>query len=165
MPKQLLVIRHAKAEEADFKKPDFKRALSHRGEKNAQEMAKRLKTKDLQPQILYSSPALRAISTARFFADELGISQSEIIQDQEIYEALTDTRLHCINQLDDQADFVALFGHNPAITDLVNKFCGADIYNIPTCGIALIQFPFDSWNMLSVGTGELMLYDYPKNEH
>ncbi len=40
MPKQLLVIRHAKAEEADFKKPDFKRALSHRGEKNAQEMAK-----------------------------------------------------------------------------------------------------------------------------
>ncbi len=165
MPKQLLVIRHAKAEEADFKKPDFKRALSHRGEKNAQEMAKRLKTKDLQPQILYSSPALRAISTARFFADELGISQSEIIQDQEIYEALTDTLLHCINQLDDQADFVALFGHNPAITDLVNKFCGADIYNIPTCGIALIQFPFDSWNMLSVGTGELMLYDYPKNEH
>ena len=165
MPKQLLVIRHAKAEEADFKKPDFKRALSHRGEKNAQEMAKRLKTKDLQPQILYSSPALRAISTARFFADELGIAQSEIIQDQEIYEALTDTLLHCINQLDDQADFVALFGHNPAITDLVNKFCGADIYNIPTCGIALIQFPFDSWNMLSVGTGELMLYDYPKNEH
>ena len=164
MPKQLLVIRHAKAEEADFKKPDFKRALSHRGEKNAQEMAKRLKTKDLQPQILYSSPALRAISTARFFADELGISQSEIIQDQEIYEALTDTLLHCINQLDDQADFVALFGHNPAITDLVNKFCGADIYNIPTCGIALIQFPFDSWNLLSMGTGELILYDYPKNE-
>jgi phosphohistidine phosphatase len=165
MPKQLLVIRHAKAEEADFKKPDFKRALSHRGEKNAQEMAKRLKRKDLYPQILYSSPALRAISTARFFADELGIAQSEIIQDQEIYEALTDTLLHCINQLDDQADFVALFGHNPAITDLVNKFCGADIYNIPTCGIALMQFPFDSWNMLSVGTGELMLYDYPKNEH
>lgn len=165
MPKQLLVIRHAKAEEADFKKPDFKRALSHRGEKNAQEMAKRLETKDLHPQILYSSPALRAISTARFFADELGIEQSEIIQDQEIYEALTDTLLHCINKLDDQADFVALFGHNPAITALVNKFCGADIYNIPTCGIALIQFPFDSWNLLSAGTGELILYDYPKNEH
>ena len=164
MPKQLLVIRHAKAEEADFKKPDFKRALSHRGEKNAQEMAKRLKRKDLHPQILYSSPALRAISTARFFADELGIAQSEIIQDQEIYEALTDTLLNCINQFDDQADIVALFGHNPAITDLVNKFCGADIYNIPTCGIALIQFPFDSWNLLSMGTGELILYDYPKNE-
>jgi phosphohistidine phosphatase SixA len=49
MPKQLLIIRHAKAEEADFKKPDFKRALSHRGEKNAQEMAKRLKDKEFTP--------------------------------------------------------------------------------------------------------------------
>ncbi len=165
MPKQLLIIRHAKAEEADFKKPDFKRALSPRGEKNAQEMAKRLKTRNLYPQILYSSPALRAISTARYFAHELGIAQSDIIQDTEIYDALTDTLLDCINRMDDQADFVALFGHNPSITDLVNKFCGADIYNIPTCGIALIQFPFDSWKMLSDGTGELILYDYPKNEH
>ncbi|MDO8991968.1 histidine phosphatase family protein [Daejeonella sp.] len=165
MPKQLLIIRHAKAEEADFKKPDFKRALSHRGEKNAQEMAKRLKTKNLHPQILYSSPALRAISTARYFAHELGIAQSEIIQDPEIYDALTDTLLDCTNNLDDQADFVALFGHNPSITDLVNKFCGADIDNIPTCGIALILFPFDSWKMLSGRTGELILYDYPKNEH
>lgn len=164
MSKQLLIIRHAKAEEADFKKPDFKRALSHRGEKNAQEMAKRLKTKNLHPQILYSSPALRAISTARYFAEGLGIAQTAIIQDLEIYDALTDTLLHCINQMDDQADFAALFGHNPAITDLVNKFCAADIYNIPTCGMVLMQFPFDSWKMLSKGTGELILYDYPKNE-
>lgn len=161
MPKRLLIIRHAKAEEADFKKPDFKRALSQRGEKNAQEMAKRLKSKNLHPQILYSSPALRAISTARYFADELGIPQSEIIQDQEIYDALTGTLLQCINNMDDQKDFVALFGHNPSLTDLVNKFCGAYIYNIPTCGIALIQFPFDSWRMLSMGTGELIHYDFP----
>ena len=164
MPKQLLVIRHAKAEEADFKKPDFKRALSQRGEKNAQEMAKRLKSKNLHPQILYSSPALRAISTARYFANELGIPQSEIIQDPEVYDALTGTLLQCINNMDDQNDFVALFGHNPSLTDLVNKLCGAYIYNIPTCGIALIQFPFDSWRMLSMGTGELIHYDFPKNE-
>ncbi len=165
MPKQLLIIRHAKAEEADFKKPDFKRSLSHRGEKDAQEMVKRLKTKNLHPQILYSSPALRAISTARYFAHEFGIAQSDIIQEPEIYDALTDTLFDCTNRMDDRADFVALFGHNPSITDLVNKFCGKEIYNIPTCGIALIQFPFDSWKMLSAGTGELILYDYPKNEH
>ena len=48
MSKVLLIVRHAKAEEADFKKPDFKRALSHRGEKNVQEMAKRLKIKKLE---------------------------------------------------------------------------------------------------------------------
>jgi len=164
MPKQLLIVRHAKAEEADFKKSDFKRALSPRGEKNAQEMAKRLKIKNLIPQKLYSSPALRAISTARYFADGLGIAQSEIIEDPEIYDALTHELLECISRMDEHADFVALFGHNPSITDLVNKLCGANIFNIPTCGLALIEFPFDSWKMLSDGTGELMLYDYPKKE-
>ena len=165
MSKQLLIVRHAKAEDAAFKKPDFKRALSHRGEKNAQEMAKRLKIKNLIPQKLYSSSALRAISTASYFADELGIAQSEIVKDQEIYDALTDNLLYFINKMDDQADFIALFGHNPSITHLVNKFCASVIYNIPTCGIALIQFPFNSWKMLSEGTGDLILYDYPKNEH
>jgi phosphohistidine phosphatase len=165
MPKVLLIVRHAKAEETDFKKPDFKRTLSHRGKKNAQEMAKRLKKKNLIPQKIYSSPASRAISTARYFADEFGIAQSEIIQDMEVYDALTNTLLDCINKIDDQSDFVALFGHNPAITSLVNKFCGSDIYNIPTCGMALIAFPFESWKMLSQGTGELILYDFPKNEH
>ncbi len=164
MPKQLLIIRHAKAEEADFIKPDFNRALSQRGEKNAQEMAKRLKEKNLVPQMLYSSPALRAISTAAYFADELGIVQSEIIQDPAIYNAFTHTLLKRINKIDDQFDFIAVFGHNPALTELVNDFCGADIYNIPTCGMALIQFPFESWEMLTEGTGDLILYDYPKNQ-
>jgi len=165
MPKVILIVRHAKAEEVDFKKPDFKRALSHKGEKNAQEMAKRLKKKNLIPQKLYSSPALRAISTAKYFADEFEMAQSEIIQDMEVYDALTNTLLDCVNSLDDQVDFAAVFGHNPAITDLVNKFCGSDIHNIPTCGMAMISFPFDSWKMLSGGTGELIIYDYPKNEN
>ena len=163
MSKVLLIVRHAKAEEADFKKPDFKRALSHRGEKNVQEMAKRLKIKNFIPQNLYSSPAVRAISTARYFADEFGIGQAEIIQDMEIYDALTITLLDCINKIDDHVDFAALFGHNPAVTHLVNKLCGSDIHNIPTCGMAMIAFPFESWKMISHGTGELILYDFPKN--
>ncbi len=164
MRKQLLIIRHAKAELADFKKSDFKRALSTRGERNAQEMAQRLKIKKIQPQKLLSSPALRAISTANYFAIELGISKSEIIQDLEIYDALSNTLLNCINNMDDQVDFVALFGHNPALTHLVNKFCNTTIYNIPTCGMALIKFPFDSWKMLSEETGDLIFYDFPKNK-
>jgi len=165
MPKVLLIVRHAKAEETDFKKPDFKRVLNERGEKNAKEMAKRLKKKNLIPQKLFSSPALRAISTARYFADEFKIPQSEIIQDMEVYDALTINLLDCINRIDNKTDFVAIFGHNPSITDLVNKLCGSNIHNIPTCGMALISFPFESWQMLSQGTGELILYDFPKNEH
>lgn len=164
MPKKLLIIRHAKAEDADFQKSDFKRSLSTRGKNDIPKMAVRLVEKGILPQKFVSSPALRAISTARYFAIEMGIVPLEIVQDSEIYDALTFNLLEVINNLDDQEDFIAVFGHNPSITELVNQLCDTYIPNIPTCGMALMEFPFDSWKMLSMGTGELLFFDFPKNE-
>lgn len=164
MSKKLLIIRHAKAEDADFNKLDFKRALSARGKSDIPKMAARLIGRDIFPQKFVSSPALRAISTARYFAIEMGIVPLEIVQDPEIYDALTYNLLYTINNLDEQFDFIALFGHNPSITLIVNQLCDINIHHIPTCGMALMEFPFDSWKMLSTGTGELIFFDFPKNE-
>jgi phosphohistidine phosphatase len=163
MPKQLLLVRHAKSDWNDRKQSDFERPLNPRGEKNAPEMAKRLLEKDIIPQQIVSSPALRALTTARLFAGELGLRKSEIIKEPEIYEALTSTLMNVINNLDNKYSFTALFGHNPGITSLVSNLCNEDLYNIPTCGMVLIRFPFDDWNMVSAGTGEMVLYDFPKN--
>jgi len=163
MPKKLLIVRHAKAEDADFMKPDFVRGLSIRGKNDAPKMAARLTAKGIFPQKFVSSPALRAISTARYFAIELGIVPLEIVQEPEIYDALTFNLLDLINNLDDHFDIIAIFGHNPSITELVNQLCDTYIPNIPTCGMALIEFPFDSWKMISTGTGELLFFDFPKN--
>jgi phosphohistidine phosphatase len=110
-----------------------------------------------------SSPAVRALTTARYFAKELGHDQLGIVEEPEIYEALTSTLMSVINDLDNQFSFIALFGHNPGITELVSNLCNKDLYNIPTCGMVLIEFPFDEWNMVSAGTGEMVFYDYPKN--
>lgn len=163
MAKHLLLIRHAKSDWGDINLKDFKRPLNSRGHHNAPEMAKRLLKRNLIPQQIVSSPALRAISTAEYFAKEFGMDRSEIIQEPEIYDALPLTLLDVINNLDDRSDFTALIGHNPALTNLVNIFCDSSIQNIPTCGMAFIRFPFDSWKMLSSGTGELIFFDYPKN--
>lgn len=164
MAKKLLIIRHAKAEDADFQKPDFKRSLSARGKNDIPKMAARIIGKGIIPEKFISSPALRAISTARYFAIEMGLAPLEIIQDPEIYDALTFNLLETINNLDDHLDFIALFGHNPSITQLVNQLCDTNIHNIPTCGMALMEFPFDTWKMLSMGTGELLYFDFPKND-
>lgn len=164
MAKKLLIIRHAKSDWADINLSDFDRPLNKRGKKNAPEMAKRLVKRGLFPKQLVSSPALRAMTTAEYFAKELGIKKSEILKDPEIYEALTQSLLDTINHLDDRSDLTALFGHNPGITQLVNDLCNSNIYNIPTCGMALIRFPFDHWEMVSRGTGELIFFDYPRNE-
>ncbi|MEO8794970.1 MAG: histidine phosphatase family protein [Daejeonella sp.] len=162
--KKLLLIRHAKSDWNTPGQKDFDRSLNHRGEKNAPEMAKRAVKKGIIPQQIVSSTAKRAITTAGFFAEAFNIKKSEIRREASIYEANTTALLKVINNLDDKFEFIAVFGHNPGFTDLANVLSDADIYNIPTCGMVLIQFPFDSWKMVSAGTGEKLLFDYPKNE-
>ena len=73
MSKQLLLVRHAKSDWDNPKLSDFDRPLNSRGEKNAPEMAKRLLKKGLIPQQIVSSPAVRAITTARYFKKSLGL--------------------------------------------------------------------------------------------
>lgn len=164
MAKTLLLIRHAKSDWGNLMLSDFERPLNHRGEINAPEMAKRLVKRELFPQQLISSPALRAITTAKYFAKELHINVEVIIQEKDIYNALTDTLLEVVNNLDESSNFTALFGHNPGITGLVNYLTNQEIFQMPTCGMALIKFPFDQWKMLSFGTGELVFFDFPKND-
>ena len=165
MAKTLLLIRHAKSDWGDLMLSDFERPLNHRGEINAPEMAKRLAKRELFPQQFISSPALRAITTAKYFAKELHINPSDIIQKKEIYDALTNSLMEVVNNLDESSNFTALFGHNPGITGLVNYLINQEISHLPTCGMALIKFPFDQWKMVSSGTGELVFFDFPKNDN
>lgn len=163
MNKRLLIVRHAKSDWDEPEMKDFDRPLNNRGTKNAPEMAIRLLRKKLIPDLLVSSPALRAITTTKYFADTFGIPHSDILQVKEIYEASAATLLKIINGFDNNYQYVMLTGHNPGLTDLFVKLGGAYITNIPTCGMAMIGFPFDDWGLVSSGTGELLFFDYPKN--
>ena len=162
--KQLLIVRHSKSDRNDPTLLDFDRPLNERGKKNAVEMAKRLIKQDIIPQKLVSSPAVRALSTAKYFADTLGIKRSEIVKVDEIYEASASTLLKVINNLDDESDLTAIFGHNPGLSEIATLLSdNAGLDNLPTTGMALIEFPFEKWSMVSLGTGKLLLYDFPKN--
>ncbi len=161
--KRLLLIRHAKSDWANHELKDFDRPLNKRGNKNAPEMASRLLNQKLVPELLVTSPALRAFSTAEYFADVLGLEKAAIVREKDIYEASSSTLMSIINSFDDQYNFVALIGHNPGLTNLAINLCNCDVYNIPTCGMMLIQFPFDHWNMISYWTGDQKMYDYPKS--
>ena len=162
--KQLLLVRHAKSDWNSEAQSDFERPLNKRGHKDAPEMAERLLQKHLVPQLIVSSPALRAFTTAKYFAKTLGIDEKLIHTDAAIYEASANTLLNVINKLDNKYNFVALFGHNPGLTNLAINLCDTEVYDIPTCGQILIVFPFDDWQLISKGTGAETLYDFPKNE-
>lgn len=162
--KKLLLIRHGKS---DWSKPglrDFDRTLNDRGLRNAPEMASRLMVRNLVPQEVVSSPAVRAKSTAEIFCGEWDYPVTDILFKEEIYEASASTLLRVINDLDDRFDSIALFGHNPGLTEIIIDLCNSDLYNLPTCGVVQISFPFESWKMVSRQTGDQLLFDYPKNE-
>jgi len=161
MPKQLLLVRHGKSDWGNLDLKDFDRPLNKRGKENAPEMAERLVNRGFKFDLMVSSPAKRAKSTAKFFAEAFQFD--DIKYEESIYEANTNTLLKVVNGLDDAADTVIMFGHNPGFTDLANELSDADIYNIPTAGMVLMKFPFDSWEMVSSGTGDLVFFDYPKN--
>ena len=163
MNKKLLLIRHAKSDWSTPNCSDFNRPLNERGKENAYKMANRLKLKGITPTLIISSPALRAVSTANLIVKEWDISEKVIKLNKSIYEASCDRLLKIINNFENENDFVTLFGHNNGITDLAVYLTDADIFNIPTCGMVMISFPFEDWKMVSKNTGEVEFYDYPKN--
>lgn len=164
MKKKLLLVRHAKSDWADANLSDFNRPLNARGVQASIEMAQRIAVQKLIPHKIVSSPALRAISTCEIMVQTWNKKTEEIQHRSEIYEANFSNLLKIVNEFDDADDYVALFGHNNGITDFAVYLTDADIFNIPTCGVVLIEFPFDSWKLVSKNTGDVLMYDYPKRD-
>lgn len=163
MSKKLLIVRHAKSDWGNAGITDFNRPINERGKTNAPIMGKRLKEKGIFPDTVISSPALRAITTAKLVTHELGFTVAKIKQEKSIYEATCATLLKIVNDFDNEHEMVALFGHNNGITDLAVYLTDAEIFNIPTSGMVMINFPFDDWKMVGKDTGEVEFFDYPKN--
>lgn len=161
--KNILIVRHAKADQTGLVNNDFDRPLNERGFQNAPEMALRLKYKNLLPQAFVTSTALRALTTANLMAQTIALSPEKIFLNKDIYEANAYQLLSVINGFDNQFDFVALFGHNPGLSNLLTNLDSSEVVNLPTCGMALISFETDNWQEISFGTGKVKWIDYPKN--
>lgn len=163
MTKQLILIRHAEANWGNGNLNDFDRTLTDQGLANATQMAQHLLKLNIKPSFIVSSPAVRALTTAKVFGNKWGISDQNIEQEKAIYEANEFNLLKLINSFNDQHDSIALFGHNPGISNFANLLCNNHIYDLPTCGVAVLQFFFESWNLISTNTGNIILFNYPKN--
>ncbi len=159
--KKLLLVRHAKSDWDNLDLTDFERPLNKRGEKDAPAMAGRLIKKRFLPQYIVSSPAMRAKTTANIFAREFKLAQPEY--NKNIYEAGYQTLFSIVNNLPDEYDFAAIFGHNPGVSQLL-YYLTDKLYDMPTCAVAVISFDTELWQLISGSTGTVEYYDYPKND-
>jgi phosphohistidine phosphatase len=157
----LYINRHAKSSWDSGARSDFDRPLNDRGLRDAPAMAQKLLERGDRIDAIYSSPANRALSTARLFAKALGIHPSDIIEVSDIYEANLRTLCTFVENIDDHHKNVMIFGHNPGFSNLANHLCDQNIY-MPTCGSVKVNFAIDSWRLVSQETGSMEWFDAPK---
>jgi phosphohistidine phosphatase len=163
-PKRLTLVRHAKSDWSDAGLDDFDRPLSKRGERDAPDMAGRLVAAGLAPTLIIASPAVRALTTARVFAEAFGYPARRIRQADEAYLASPDALLDVVHRLGDKATHVMLFGHNPGISGFAALLVGDDsLDDLPTCAVVSLLTGVADWSQLAFGATRRDFYDFPKS--
>ena len=164
MQKTLFLVRHAKSSRDDRSVPDRERPLDDRGLHDAPKMGQRLAKRGVKkPDLLVSSPALRALTTAQLIADEIGYQRKNIVVDERLYASSPDNLLAVIGALDDKLERVMLVGHNPEFTDLAHRLSN-EITDMPTCAVAELRFDdATAWADVGEAAPVEVRLDAPKN--
>lgn len=161
MKKQLYLIRHAKSSWSNHDLKDIERPLNKRGKRDAPLMGGLLKKQGIVPDAIISSPAVRAITTARIIGEALEVKEALIYQEPQIYEATVNEMLSLIGSISDDFGCVLMFGHNPTFTYLANHF-GYELDNLPTCGVIALETTANSWTEITEHNTKVVRVDYPK---
>ena len=161
--KRLFLIRHAKSSWDEPDVADIDRPLNNRGKRDAPVMGERLKKEHkAKPDLILSSPAKRALRTAKIIAKEIDYPEGKIEIKDSLYGSGVQAMLNIIQYLDGSLNEVMLFGHNPDLTSLANFLSNHEVENIPTCGVFCVDFDIESWKEVEGGKGIFKFFDYPK---
>jgi len=161
--KTLLLIRHAKSD-WDNILSDFDRPLNERGKHDAPIMAKKIKDRKIEIDAFVSSPAKRAKKTAELFMHEYDVKEKKLHFVPSLYEASSNDFYNAVFDLKDKYDIVAIFGHNPGITDFVNSLSCTSIDNMPTCSVYALKIKTKNWVDFKKADKDFLFFDYPKRE-
>ena len=159
--KTVLLLRHAKSSWKEAGQTDHARPLNKRGLRDAPRMGTLIAEQKIQPDLILSSSAARAICTAKAVSQALK-DKTTIIEEDEFYLASCGTYIETTRSLDDRFQRILIVGHNPGISDLLFKLTGCDSM-MPTAALAQIELPIDQWSNLSLQIeGKLVALWRPK---
>lgn len=159
--KTVYLVRHGKAASRDIEMPDFERTLIERGINDSHEVAERLRMQGVNPSLIISSPAARAIQTARIFAEHFMYPKKMIRTRKALYDQAENTLLEIIQSIDDSHDIVMLVGHDPSFSFFAGYIAKNFTKNLPTCGVIGIDCKIKSWKDIDSVPGKKRIFDYP----
>ena len=161
MTRELLLLRHGKALKLN-QGSDFNRPISDPGKRAAQRMATWIWRNDLMPDYVISSPAARALETARKACKAMGMGPQGIVEDQRIYAATTSDLLRVLGEVPQTARRVLLVGHNPGLRKLLSYLDGENGGRLPKAALAQLELP-NNWLELPPGCGRSLTLIRPSD--
>lgn len=153
-------MRHAKSSWANSSLDDFDRPLNDRGIQDAPRMGKWIQEKELTPDLILSSTANRAKSTAEMVA-ESSAYQSEIRFHDYLYHGSPRDYFRALKVLSVTIDRCMVIGHNPGLENLVEHLTG-EFETMPTAAIANVSLPITDWEDIDQADGQLLDIWRPK---
>lgn len=162
--KRLILLRHAKSSHPEDGMPDAERPLSGRGERDAPRMGARLRERGIHPDLVLSSPALRARRTAKLVAGALDYPPEDVRLDASLYLAAPEEILAVVAAQADEIDCLLVVGHNPGLTELANALLPElNLSNLPTAGTVAVDCATATWADVRAAQRRLFYYDSPKS--
>lgn len=141
--KTLYIMRHSQKDESNPNTYDYDIELSKLGLEDTHKMATKLKELDVTPDLIVSSPAIRARQTADIIASEINYSKA-VMYNEVIYQAFLNELLESITYTYDTIDTLFIVGHNPSLTAFGITF-GNLKEELETSSVAKIEFNCNSW--------------------
>ena len=127
-------------------------------------MGQRIAKAGIRPSLIISSPAVRAWTTARVVAQEIGYPVEFLQREDDLYLASLDNLLDIVCSQEDEFNNLMVVGHNPGLTDFANYLSPDLTSNLPTAGVVSVRLESEDWKLYERPKAELLVYDYPKKD-
>jgi phosphohistidine phosphatase len=159
MSRELWLLRHGKSER-NLAMDDFDRPLKKRGKRAVERIGEGLQQQRLIPDWIASSPAKRALTTAKIVQKVIAVEGLVIAQDKRLYQEGFERLKTVLAECPSEARRVLLVGHNPELEDLLINLVGAANLPdtdklLPTAALARLIMP-DDWSHLDAGCAKLL---------
>jgi phosphohistidine phosphatase len=161
--KTLYIVRHAKSSWSDVDLADIDRPLKERGVNDAIKIGERLRERNINPDIIFSSNAIRALHTAMIIARYLDFPFQRLMTRKEIYASTKESLFHFLSAIDNQNEKVMIVGHDPTLTNFLNHFLpNQQLDKIPTSSVVELQILAENWIELKKSTTKTISQILPK---
>jgi len=157
--KKIMIIRHAKSDWGVGSLRDIDRPLNGRGKLAASTMGKEINKRNLDPDLIISSPALRAKMTAKAVAENTKYTKN-IVWDESFYFGYTNEIIQKVKKIDESFEKIIILGHNPTWSEIAEKLSG-EYFNMKTADLVVLEFD-GKWKDLKDYSCKVVNYISPK---